>query len=56
MSTRDRASAPKVVARNSGKPRKDVKKEESTPPEGWKLTKQQQAFIDLFSEDDSKKQ
>lgn len=56
MSTRDRASAPKVVARNSGKPRKDVKKEENTPPEGWTLTKQQQAFIDLFSEDDSKKQ
>lgn len=56
MSTRDRVPAPKVVARTSGKPRKEVKKEENTSSEGWALTKQQQAFIDLFSEDDSKKQ
>jgi hypothetical protein len=56
MSTRDRVPAPKVVARTRGKTRKEVKKEESTSTEGWVLTKQQQAFIDLFSEDDSKKQ
>lgn len=27
-----------------------------TIPESWKLTQQQQAFIDLFSEDDQPKQ
>ncbi|WP_435953972.1 hypothetical protein [Dryocola sp. BD626] len=26
------------------------------PPESWKLSKQQQEFIDLFSTDDHKKQ
>ncbi|WP_164716809.1 hypothetical protein [Cedecea lapagei] len=56
MPTRDRVPAPKAVVRTRGKPRKEVKTEEGLPPEGWVLTKQQQAFIDLFSEDDSKKQ
>jgi hypothetical protein len=56
MSTRDRVPSQKVVARNSGKPQKVEKKSENTAPEGWELTTQQQAFIDLFSEDDSKKQ
>ncbi|QMI05314.1 hypothetical protein [Citrobacter sp. RHB25-C09] len=28
----------------------------NTVPESWKLTQQQQAFIDLFAEDESRKQ
>ncbi|QIX97668.1 MULTISPECIES: hypothetical protein [Cedecea] len=56
MSARARLSAPKTVTRSDSKPRKVDRKSANAAPDGWELTKQQQAFIDLFSEDDSKKQ
>lgn len=48
-----RVSLPTCQSHDSVRKTKSVRE---TVPDSWKLTRQQQAFIDSFSEEDKKKQ
>ncbi|MCT4704057.1 hypothetical protein MUA02_19580 [Enterobacteriaceae bacterium H20N1] len=46
----------KAVFQKDDKPLQEMKAGKTQLPDSWKLTKQQQEFIDMFSADDHKKQ
>ena len=49
-------SPDKPVCQPSDKPKKKKKPPTKDIPEEWHLTAQQQGFIEMFTEDDAKKQ
>ncbi|MCU6666684.1 hypothetical protein [Silvania hatchlandensis] len=56
MAVQGRTEAVKTKGQKTDTPRKDRKDAADKVPASWKLTPQQQAFIDAFAEDEPKKQ
>ncbi|WP_183042668.1 hypothetical protein [Enterobacter sp. R1(2018)] len=56
MATPGQVVQSKKMFHQDDKPVQDLKRDKTQMPASWKLTKQQQDFIDLMTVDDHKKQ